>query len=89
MPRVTLRADGSSLEDAPKRVVIDRSNATDRWRYTCPNGHVNWARTNSHIWCRGCSQANRHDNDVDPEHYEIHDNKTGEIIPWSAVVLQG
>jgi len=78
--------DGSSPEDA-ERVRIDRSNAAERYRFTCPNGHVNWDRTNNHIWCRQCRRAFEAGADCDPEHYELIDQTTGESIPWSSVEL--
>lgn len=81
------RADGSSPQDAPPVVKIDRSDAADRYRYVCPNGHTTWSRTNSHIWCKACSEQSRQDEDVNPEHWSIHDKKTGERIPWSSVRL--
>ena len=82
-----LRCDGSAQADA-RRVTIDRSNASDRWRWRCPNGHVDWDRTNNHIWCKGCRRQYEAGDDVDVEHYEIHDAQTGELVPWSAVEVR-
>lgn len=82
-----IMTDGSALSDAPSRVVIDTTDKTDRWRYRCPRGHVDWDRTNSHLWCRGCSRQAENGERVDPEYYELHDAKTGETIPWSAVEI--
>jgi len=84
---MSIRTDGSAVEDAPDPVVIDRTDEVDRMRYTCPNGHTTWDRTNNHIWCRMCRRACEHGEDVDPEHYELLDKATGETIPWSAVRL--
>jgi len=70
-----------------KTVTIDRTGP-DRYRYVCPNGHTNWDRTNNHIWCPECRRQAEHGADVEPEHWEIHDKKTGETIPWSAIQLQ-
>jgi hypothetical protein len=67
----------------PRR--IDLEDRTDRWRYRCPNGHQDWARTNSHIWCRTCARQDGQGDDLDPEHYELVDQKTGESVPWSAI----
>lgn len=78
--------DGSSAQDA-QRVRIDRSNPAERYRFTCPNGHVNWDRTNNHIWCRQCRRAFEAGEDLDPEHYHIVDQQTGDEIPWGAVEL--
>lgn len=68
--------------------MIDRSEFSDRARYTCPNGHIDWDRTNSHIWCRGCRRLvdNGHD-DIDPEHYEIYDKRESLNIDWENVEL--
>jgi len=78
-----LRADGSAYGDRPEPVVIDLTNEADRWRYTCPNGHRDWSRTNSHIFCYSCSRQV----DVDPEHYELHDKAEDRDVPWSAVQI--
>lgn len=80
-----LATDGSSALDARQRVEIDRDDDLDRMRYRCPNGHTSWSPTNNHIWCKSCSDAAQHGADVDAEHYAVHDAKTGEEIPWSAV----
>lgn len=81
-----LIADGSSLEDSPQRVQIDRSKPAERWRYTCPEGCANWVRTNNHILCRSCQEADEHGvKSVDVEYYHIVDQQTGDEIPWSAV----
>lgn len=82
-----LLTDGSAAVDAGKPVRIDRTNPADRYRYVCPNGHVNWDRTNNHIWCRSCRRQCEAGDDVDPEHYELLDKKTGERIDWSRVRL--
>ena len=81
--------DGSSLADTHERVAIDRRNESERWRYRCPNGHVNWDRTNNHIWCQGCRRQAEAGEDVNPEHFEIVDARTDETIPWSAVEILG
>lgn len=80
-----LVTDGSAASDARARVVIDRTDDTQRWRYTCPNGHTDFAPTNSHVWCKGCRRQFEAGADVDPEHYYIIDKQTDEEIPWSAV----
>lgn len=70
-------------------VVIDLDDDSDRWRYTCPNQHRNWARTNSHLWCQSCRRQHEAGEDMDPEHYEVLDQKTGELIPWENVRVAG
>ncbi|WP_254841114.1 hypothetical protein [Natronomonas marina] len=82
-----MAADGSSVEDRPQTVTIDFSDEIDRMRYRCPNGHASFTRTNSHIWCHGCADAAQRGHDVEPEHFEIHDARTGKDIPWSAVEI--
>lgn len=83
-----VRTDGSAAADAHEQVTIDRDDPAHRYRYVCPNGHVDWEETNSHIWCRGCRRRyEAGDGAADPEHWEILDKKTGETIPWSAVAL--
>lgn len=39
----TIATDGSSRADT-NPVNIDLSDAVDRMRYRCPNGHTSWAR---------------------------------------------
>lgn len=84
----TVQTDGSSALDREPAVRIDRSKAHVRYRYTCPNGHVGWAPTNSHLWCSSCRRQYEHGDDVDAEHYHIVDQKTGEKIGWARVVLE-
>lgn len=76
--------DGSALADRRETVEIDREGP-DRYRWRCPRGHVNWDRTNNHIWCQQCRRQAEAGEDVDPEWFEIVDEKTGEEIPWSAI----
>lgn len=84
MPRLQrIETDGSAEADA-ERVRIDRTAEPYRW--VCPNGHVDWSRTNNHVWCRSCRRQHEAGADVTPEHYEILDRKTEERLPWSAVV---
>lgn len=54
-------------------VRINLDDETDRWRWTCPNGHRTWEATNNHFWCQTCI---RHDDD--PVFYELHDKQSGE-----------
>lgn len=84
-----LQADGSSVADAHPTVEIDLENEADRWRFTCPRGHHAWDRTNSHAWCHPCSKQAQHDDSVTPEYYELLDQKTGELVPWSAIDVDG
>ncbi|MFC7156493.1 hypothetical protein ACFQPA_13670 [Halomarina halobia] len=84
MPALVARADGSSEADAVGRVVIDRADPLVRWRFVCPNGHVDWDPTNNHIWCAACAQLHG----VQPEYWELFDKKTGETVPWAAVELR-
>ena len=72
---------------AEEPVKIDRTYGPDRWRYRCPNGHTTWDRTNNHIWCGACRGAAEQGRDVDPEHYHVVDEKTGDRIHWGDVEL--
>jgi hypothetical protein len=86
MSRAQPRADGSAHADAPPTVEISRSGAA-KWRWRCPNGHTDWDATNNHIWCRGCRRAAENGADVDPEHWEIVDERTGDTVAWSAIEI--
>lgn len=79
---VRLLTDGSSIRDAPQRVIIDVRKASTKWRYGCPHGHTTIEPTNGGIWCRSCSRAADID---DPHHHSILDKARDEEIPWSAV----
>lgn len=70
-------------------VVIDIGKATAKWRWRCPNGHCagSWAPTNNHVWCKGCRRMVEAGEDVDPEHYELHDAKTGDHVHWEDIEL--
>ncbi|WP_254768266.1 hypothetical protein [Salinilacihabitans rarus] len=69
------------------RVVLDRTKAHVRYRYVCPHGHIDWDQTNNHIWCRGCRRQAENGDDVDPEHRELVDKKTSEVIPWERIEI--
>lgn len=77
-----LEADGSAVSDA-RRVIVNREREPYRWR--CPNGHTSWERTNSHGWCPQCRYQSEHGSDVHPEHWELYDAKTGELISYARV----
>lgn len=81
-------ADGSALADADPVIEIDL-DGTEAWRYRCPRGHTTWSPTNSHVWCKSCREQADAGEDVDPEHYELLDEKTGETIAYSRVELVG
>lgn len=81
----TIACDGSAKTDAPKRVTIDTTSTADQWRWTCPAGHRTWTQTNGGIWCQVCSA----DHDIDDPHWHsVLDQRTGEEVPWSAVILE-
>jgi len=84
---VPVLTDGSAAADSKPIIQIDRSNPVDRYRYTCPEGDVDWSPTNNHLWCATCRRKYEHGRDVDPEHYYVVDQKTGEEIPWTRVEL--
>lgn len=82
---VRTETDGSAEADA-STIEISRSGP-ERYRYTCPRGHSDWDRTNLHVWCRGCRRQADHGDDVDPEWWEILDQKRDETIPWGNVEI--
>ena len=86
MSMLELSADGSAETDAGDRVVIDRENPDDRWRYRCPNNHTRWVPTNNHVYCSSCASVA--DSGEGPEYWRVLDAKTGEEIPWSRVVFR-
>lgn len=90
MPETTM-ADGSAASDRHETVRIDPSETTDRWRYTCPNGHPagSWDATNCHLYCTSCARARDTDPTITPDHYHVVDQRSGDEIPWSAVFLVG
>ena len=69
--------------DSDMHVTVRLTDHTDRWRFTCPNGHRSWEPTNSHFWCRQC--ANHWD--VDPEFYHLRDRKTGQLLAREQIVF--
>lgn len=81
----SLIGDGSAASDTHPRVEIDLEDFVDRQRYRCPNGHASWTPTNSHLWCKSCSDAAEHGGDVEPEHWEVLDLREERLVPWSAV----
>jgi hypothetical protein len=88
MPEVK-RGDGSSTEDRGDLVRVDRTDDIDRMRYRCPHGHTRWDPTNSHAYCSTCAKARESHPEADPEHYELLDKRTGELISWSRIELIG
>jgi len=75
--------------DDSRVVTIDRSDSEERFRYVCPNGHIDWDRTNNHVWCRGCRRRIESGDDaIDAEHYHVYDKKRNVLIPWEQVVLE-
>lgn len=76
-----------TVRDGDKAVEIDRSNPAERYRWTCPRGHTSWSPTNSHLLCASCSRQSEQGDDVSPEWYELLDQKTGELVPYSQVEL--
>ena len=79
---------GARPNEHDEQVAIDRSKTSDRYRYACPNGHVNWSRTNCHLWCKQCRRRiEAGDESIDAEHYEILDKRENTLIPWEQVRL--
>ena len=82
----TTRGDPPGDPDPRDTIQIDRTGP-ERYRYTCPNGHPQWDRTNNHIWCPGCQRQAEQGADISPEHWELLDKKTDETIPWNRVEI--
>lgn len=83
------RRNGASVIEPDREVEIDRSSTVERYRYVCPNGHIDWDRTNNHIWCRGCRRRNESgDTHIDAEHHAVLDKQEYVLIPWDQVVLE-
>lgn len=75
------------VPDGPT-ITIDAASSADRWRYTCPNGHRDWDRTNQHVWCRSCRRQIDQGATIDgPEHWHVVDQRTDEAIHWERVDL--
>lgn len=88
MSGTTTRGDDKPL-NADRSVTIDRSRTAVRYRWVCPNGHVDWDRTNDHTWCRGCKRAADRGEDLDPEHHAVWDKKRDELVPYENITLSG
>jgi Fe2+ or Zn2+ uptake regulation protein len=69
------------MSDCHDTVEIDLDDEPDRWRYTCPHGHRDWEATNDHVYCRACAQYVDHDDEIDPSHRALVDQRTGRTIP--------
>ena len=67
------------------RIRIETDDATQRWRFRCPAGHVNWEATNQHFWCRECARSL--DDGHEPEFDELRDVKTGDLYRRSEIEL--
>jgi hypothetical protein len=78
--------------DAPeerRRVTVDRRTFVDRARFVCPRQHMDWDRTNCHVWCRGCRRLVEAGHDaVDPEYYVLYDKREGVLIPYECVEIE-
>jgi len=60
---------------------IDRSEATDRWRFVCPSGHRTWEPMARHFWCKSCADAARSGpGGPDPTFDALRDTRTGDLL---------
>lgn len=78
-----IASDGAGERDRAATITVDRKD--EPWRWTCPHGHTDWERTNSHGWCRTCRRHYENGEDVDPEHYELWDRKHDRKVSYSRV----
>jgi len=78
------RVEHDPAPDVPEAdvVEIDRTTLAGRWRYECPNGHIDWNPSRRTVWCRGC-----HRDDLDATHDHLVDKKTGDRVAWRRVEL--
>ena len=60
-------------EAVPTVHIEDR---TDRWRFTCPNGHRSWEPTNHHFWCAKCARQDG----IDGVFHELRDRRDGRLV---------
>lgn len=65
-------------------VVIDRSGA-DKWRWTCPHGHMRWELREESIWCVSCDRSPLFESG---RYYNIIDQKQRTELPVEEVSLQ-
>jgi len=65
------------------RVTVEIESRSDRWRFTCPNGHRSWEPTNHHFWCKQCARQDG----IDPVFQELRDRKSGRLIARANVRL--
>lgn len=72
---------------AAETVTIDLDDETDRWRYRCPQGHVQWTPTNHHFWCQQCADAAQRGLDVEPSFTYLRDRETGAEYDREAIRL--
>lgn len=65
-------------------IVIDTSDESIKWRYTCPHGHLTYEPTNGGIWCRACD----HDDEIDEAHHHaIKDKSKDKLIDFDRIIL--
>ncbi len=65
-------------------VAIDRGGS-DKWRYTCPRGHIYWKQHGDTIACSSCP----HSKIPGSVRYDvIRDQKTGELLDVGEVRVE-
>lgn len=69
---------------SPRRHVI--REATDKWRYACPNGHRSWTAYPTAFHCKECAQASwPHTGRTET----LIDERTGETVRREDLDIRG
>jgi len=63
--------------------TVHIEDRTDRWRFTCPNGHRSWEPTNYHFWCAKCARQKG----VDGVFHELRDRREDRLVARENVRL--
>ena len=66
-----------------ERQPVEIEDRTDRWRFTCPNGHRSWEPTNHHFWCQKCARAGG----VDGVFQKLRDRREDQLLAREEVRL--
>ena len=64
--------------------TIRLDDETDRWRFTCPNGHTTWEPTNHHFWCASCARQR----DTEATFAALRDRRDGRRLAREDVCLR-
>lgn len=65
-------------------IEIDTRYAAERWRYICPNGHIDWEPTAEGFVCAACTELHA----TDGAFAMLRDRRSGERIPRDRVQVR-